>query len=104
MNIYLIQKEPQVRGYALYLDDDGGSWSAGMLLPEGWTECQIAEMRNGSVLMASQLQGKVGRPPWQPSTSITAKQIRSRETVGTTVSCIAARCTLSLWFYLCTSL
>ena len=27
---------------------------------------QIAEMRNGSVLMTSRLQGKMGRPPYQP--------------------------------------
>ena len=42
---------------ALFSDDDGQSWTSGELLPQGWTECQIAEMRNGSLLMSSRLYG-----------------------------------------------
>jgi hypothetical protein len=34
----------------------GDTWTSGQLLPEGWTECQIAEMKNGSILMTSRLQ------------------------------------------------
>jgi hypothetical protein len=60
--------------FAVFSDDHGRSWAGGALLPEpgehfpgmppgapnqtngalgGWTECQVAELRNGSVLMTS---------------------------------------------------
>ena len=45
--------------FAIYSDDHGVTWRGGaemVLLPQfggGWTECQVAELRNGSVLMTS---------------------------------------------------
>lgn len=45
--------------YVLYSDDRGATWQSGahmVLLPKfggGWTECQVAELRNGSVLLTS---------------------------------------------------
>jgi sialidase-1 len=43
----------------IYSDDHGATWAGGapmILLPQfggGWTECQVAELRNGSVLLSS---------------------------------------------------
>jgi len=45
-----------LRSYVLYSDDDGANWNAGQLLPVLWTECQVAEMHNGSVLMSSRIE------------------------------------------------
>lgn len=45
--------------FVVYSDDHGATWTGGaemVLLPKfggGWTECQVAELRNGSVLMTS---------------------------------------------------
>ena len=45
--------------FVVYSDDQGQTWTGGaemMLLPKfggGWTECQVAELHNGSVLMTS---------------------------------------------------
>ena len=45
--------------FVMYSDDGGASWVAGqkmVLLPQfggGWTECQVAELTNGSVLLTS---------------------------------------------------
>ena len=45
--------------FVMYSDDGGASWVAGqkmVLLPQyggGWTECQVAELSNGSVLLTS---------------------------------------------------
>merc|ERR1712166_634780 len=60
--------------FVVFSDDHGSSWTGGALLPEpgelfpgmpsgppnqtngalgGWTECQVAELRNGSVLLTS---------------------------------------------------
>lgn len=45
--------------FVVYSDDHGATWTGGnemVLLPEyggGWTECQVAELQNGSVLMTS---------------------------------------------------
>ena len=60
--------------FVVYSDDHGATWTGGALLPEagedfpgrpptppnqtngargGWTECQVAELRNGSVLLTS---------------------------------------------------
>ena len=60
--------------FAVFSDDHGATWSGGALLPEpgehfpgmppgkpnqtngalgGWTECQVAELKNGSVLLTS---------------------------------------------------
>lgn len=49
--------------YVLYSDDQGESWTVGQLLPQGWTECQVAELKNGSLLMTSRMYGK----PWLSS-------------------------------------
>ena len=46
--------------YVLSSDDEGGTWTAGELLPEGWTECQVAELRNGSGLLTARMAGV----PW----------------------------------------
>jgi len=54
-----------MRSFVLFSDDGGNNWEAGELLPEGWTECQVAEMRNGSLLMSSRLEHTF--PQWQPS-------------------------------------
>lgn len=35
-----------------------GAGTVGQLLPQGWTECQIAEMSNGSLLMTSRMYGE----------------------------------------------
>ena len=45
--------------FVVYSDDNGATWTGGapmLLLPAfggGWTECEVAELRNGSVLMTS---------------------------------------------------
>jgi len=45
--------------FVVYSDDHGASWQGGkelLLLPQyggGWTECEVAELRNGSVLLTS---------------------------------------------------
>ena len=45
--------------FVVYSDDHGRTWTGGegmLLLPQyggGWTECQVAEMHNGSVLLTS---------------------------------------------------
>jgi len=41
----------------LYSDDDGVSWAVGELLPQGWTETQVAEMKNGSLLLTTRTYG-----------------------------------------------
>lgn len=50
-------KPAYFHSFVLYSDDDGISWTVGELLPQGWTECQIAEMTNGSLLMTSRMYG-----------------------------------------------
>ena len=45
--------------FAIFSDDGGATWTGGdemVLMPKyggGWTECEVAELRNGSVLMTS---------------------------------------------------
>jgi sialidase-1 len=39
--------------YALISDDKGQTFTAGGLLPHGWSECQLAELKNGSVVITS---------------------------------------------------
>jgi hypothetical protein len=53
-------KEGYFHSFVLYSDDHGGSWTVGQLAPQGWTECQVAELKNGSLLMTSRMYGK----PW----------------------------------------
>jgi len=48
------------RSYVLYSDDQGLSWTAGDLLPLDWTECQVAELKNGSLVLTSRLTGLSG--------------------------------------------
>lgn len=43
------------RDYVLYSDDHGVTWVAGQLTPQGWGECSLAELRNGSLLLSSRL-------------------------------------------------
>ena len=47
----------------------GVSWTAGQLLPKGWTECQVAEMQNGSLLMTSRMYGRPWLTPGRPMRS-----------------------------------
>ena len=47
----------------------GVSWTAGQLLPKGWTECQVAEMTNGSLLMTSRMYGSPWLTPGRPMRS-----------------------------------
>lgn len=47
-----------MRSYALFSDDLGQTWTAGQLLPAGWTEDQLAEMYNGSILITSRLESR----------------------------------------------
>eukprot|EP01047_Picozoa_sp_COSAG01_P111557 COSAG01_NODE_40335_length_465_cov_0.688525_2_plen_133_part_01 len=53
------------RSYVLYSDTQGASWTAGELLPAGWTECQVAELSNGSLLLTSRMFGApyLSNPP-----------------------------------------
>ena len=36
---------------------DGVNWAVGELLPQGWTETTVAEMKNGSLLLTSRMYG-----------------------------------------------
>lgn len=46
-----------MRSFVLFSDNGAdGPWTAGQLLPASWTECQIAEMQNGSLLMSSRVE------------------------------------------------
>lgn len=51
--------------FVLYSDNQGKNWTVGQLLPRGSTECQIAEMHNGSLLMTSRMYGQpyLSKPP-----------------------------------------
>jgi hypothetical protein len=55
--------------FVIHSDDDGATWTAGQLLPKGWTECQVAEMNNGSLLMTSRMYGSPWLTPGHPSRS-----------------------------------
>lgn len=52
-------RTPKDGSFVIYSDDKGATWSGGevmLLLPKfggGWTEDQVAELKNGSVLMTS---------------------------------------------------
>eukprot|EP01046_Picozoa_sp_COSAG06_P042313 COSAG06_NODE_5373_length_3517_cov_14.089819_1_plen_573_part_00 len=41
------------RDFVLYSDNKGETWEAGELLPMGWTETQLTELKNGSLLLTS---------------------------------------------------
>ena len=41
------------RDFILYSDDQGKTWARGQLLPTGWTESQVAELKNGSLLLTT---------------------------------------------------
>eukprot|EP01052_Picozoa_sp_SAG31_P040498 SAG31_NODE_5877_length_2278_cov_3.599358_2_plen_320_part_00 len=43
--------------FALISDDHGESFHGGALLPHGWSECQMAELQNGSVVITSRNDG-----------------------------------------------
>lgn len=43
--------------FALISDDHGVTFRGGALLPHGWSECQMAELRNGSVVVTSRNDG-----------------------------------------------
>lgn len=47
------------------MHSQGITWTAGQLLPAGWTEDQIAEMKNGSLLMTARLESR-GFPQFSP--------------------------------------
>ena len=48
------------QSFVLFSDDQGATWTAGERLAEGWTECQVAELRNGSLLLTARMAGA----PW----------------------------------------
>jgi hypothetical protein len=50
-------KSEFMHDFVLYSDDEGTSWQAGQLLPHGWTECQTAELLNGSLLLTARMDG-----------------------------------------------
>ena len=50
---------PYMRSFILFSDDDGDTFTVGQLLPASWTECEVAELRNGSLLMTSRIEGCV---------------------------------------------
>ena len=54
-NLPLAGEAVFVRDFILYSDNQGANWTAGELLPSGWSECQVAEMKNGSLLLTSRL-------------------------------------------------
>ena len=41
------------QAFVLISDNQGDSWHAGAMLPDGWTECDVAELRNGSVVLTA---------------------------------------------------
>ena len=43
--------------FALISDNHGVTFTGGQKLPHGWSECQLAELRNGSVVMSSRNDG-----------------------------------------------
>jgi sialidase-1 len=43
--------------FALISDDHGATFRGGALLPHGWSECQMAELQNGSVIITSRNDG-----------------------------------------------
>ena len=46
-----------MRSFVLFSDNGAdGPWTVGQLLPASWTECQIAEMKNGSLLISSRVE------------------------------------------------
>ena len=50
---------PYMRSYILFSDDHGVSYQVGQLLPASWTECEVAELQNGSLLMTARIEGCV---------------------------------------------
>eukprot|EP01052_Picozoa_sp_SAG31_P000666 SAG31_NODE_19_length_35031_cov_42.510707_17_plen_865_part_00 len=50
---------PYMRSFVLFSDDGGATFQVGQLLPASWTECEVAELRNGSLLMTSRIEGCV---------------------------------------------
>ena len=56
--------------FVLYSDDDGSTWTMGELLPKGFTECQVAELQNGSLLLTSRLYGAPWLHPDHPPTDL----------------------------------
>jgi len=43
--------------FALISDDRGQTFHGGALLPHGWSECQMAELQNGSVVVTARNDG-----------------------------------------------
>ena len=43
------------RDFILYSDDQGATWTAGQLLPQGWGEAGLTELNNGSLLLSARL-------------------------------------------------
>jgi len=58
------------RSAVIFSDDNGASWTVSQLTPAGWTECQVAETRNGSLLL--------GGPYINRSTDPTVKSMERR--------------------------
>ena len=43
--------------FALISDDHGATFTGGAKLPHGWSECQVAELQNGSVVITARNDG-----------------------------------------------
>jgi hypothetical protein len=50
---------PYMRSFILFSDDNGATFTVGQLLPASWTECEVAELKNGSLLMTARIEGCV---------------------------------------------
>jgi sialidase-1 len=51
--------------FALISDDKGDTFRGGALLPHGWSECQMAELQNGSVVITSRNDGDKTRASYR---------------------------------------
>ena len=61
-----------MNSFSLISDDNGASFRSGAKLPHGWSECQMAEMANGSVLISSRNDGDHS-PPFNASHRLFAR-------------------------------
>ena len=63
------------RSAVIFSDDNGASWNVSQLTPAGWTECQVAETKNGSLLLTSRM---LGGPYINRSTDAVVKAMERR--------------------------
>lgn len=63
-------------------DDGGDTWRAGALLPLGWTECDVAELTNGSVLLTSRASRAMQRKGLRTESGFGAPRLFARSDDG----------------------